>query len=146
MRYLLDTSVISELVAKHPNKRVVQWLDGVDPASVYLSVITIGELRKGIEKLPNSSRKDKLLNWLVNELLIRFEDRILALDVDVMMTWGELMGRLERSGRPLSAIDSLIAALALARSCCLVTRNEADFKDTGLTVINPWGAHDPSVS
>lgn len=146
MRYLLDTNVISELVAKQPDKRVIQWLDGVDPASVYLSVITIGELRKGIEKLPNSSRKDKLLNWLLNELLVRFEDRILALDVDVMITWGELVGRLERSGRSLSAIDSLIAALALARSCCLVTRNETDFKDAGLTVINPWGAHDFSVS
>jgi predicted nucleic acid-binding protein len=138
MRYLLDTNVISELIAKHPNERVVQWLDDLDPASIYLSVITIGELRKGIEKLSDSSRKDELQNWLTDELLIRFRDRILVLDLDVMLVWGEMVGRLERIGRPLGAIDSLIAALALAHSCFLVTRNEADFKDTGLNVANPW--------
>lgn len=138
MRYLLDTNVISELIAKHPNERVIQWLDQLDPASIYLSVITIGELRKGIEKLPASRRKDTLRTWLTDELLVRFRDRILVLDVDVMLTWGELVGRPERSGRPLAAIDSLIAALALAHSCSLVTRNEADFKDTGLKVTNPW--------
>lgn len=138
MRYLLDTNVISELIAKHPNERVIQWLDQLDPASIYLSVITIGELRKGIEKLPDSRRKDKLRTWLTDELLVRFRDRILVLDVDVMLTWGELVGRLERNGRPLAAIDSLIAALALAHYCSLVTRNEADFKDTGLKVTNPW--------
>ena len=138
MRYLLDTNVISELVAKHPTERVIRWLDELDPASIYLSVITIGELRKGIEKLPTSQRKEKLRNWLTDELLVRFRDRILVLDVDVMLAWGELVGRLERSGRQLSAIDSLIAALALTHSCSLVTRNEADFKDTGVKVINPW--------
>lgn len=138
MKYLLDTNVISELIAKHPNERVIQWLDQLDPASIYLSVITIGELRKGIEKLSDSSRKDELRNWLTDELLIRFRDRILLVDLDVMLTWGELVGRLERSGRPLAAIDSLIAALALAHSCSLVTRNEADFKDTGLNITNPW--------
>ncbi|MCS7061988.1 MAG: type II toxin-antitoxin system VapC family toxin [Anaerolineae bacterium] len=134
----MDTNVISELVAKQPNQRVIEWLDDLDPDSIYLSVITIGELRKGIEKLPDSPRRDKLFDWLVNELLVRFQDRILALDVDVMLTWGKLVGRLEQSGRRLSAIDSLIAALALARSCSLVTRNEADFKGVGLKIINPW--------
>ncbi|MFA4837709.1 MAG: type II toxin-antitoxin system VapC family toxin [Dehalococcoidia bacterium] len=138
MRYLLDTNVISELIAKHPNERVIQWLDQLDPTSIYLSVITVGELCKGIEKLTESSRKDELRNWLTDELLIRFQDRILVLDMDAMLTWGELVGRLERTGRPLAAIDSLIAALALANSCSLVTRNEADFRDTGLNVINPW--------
>jgi len=138
MRYLLDTNVISELIAKHPNERVIRWLDQLDPASIYLSVITIGELRKGIEKLSDSSRKDELQNWLTDELLIRFQDRILVLDLDVMLVWGELVGRLERIGRPLGAIDSLIAAIALAHSCFLVTRNEADFKDTGLNITNPW--------
>lgn len=138
MRYLLDTNVISELIARHPSERVINWLDQLDPASVYLSVITIGELRKGIEKLADSSRKDQLQQWLTDELSIRFKERILALDVNVMLTWGELVGRLERHGRPLAAIDSLIAAIALTHSCTLVTRNEADFKDIGLSVINPW--------
>ncbi len=138
MRYLLDTNVISELIAKRPNERVIQWLDQLDPTSIYLSAITIGELCKGIEKLTDSSRKDNLRNWLTDELLIRFQNRILVLDVNVMLKWGELVGRLERNGRPLAAIDSLIAALALANSCSVVTRNESDFRDTGLTVINPW--------
>jgi len=138
MRYLLDTNVISELVAKHPNEQVIQWLDQLDPDDIYLSVITIGELRKGIEKLPESQRKNALRTWLNDELLIRFRERILALDVDVMLTWGTLMGNLERGGRPLAAMDSLIAALGLHYSCLLVTRNEDDFKGTGVTVINPW--------
>src|ERR671925_376249 len=138
MKYLLDTNVISELVAKQPNKRVVQWIDDLDPSSVYLSVITIGELRKGIEKLPDSQRKEVLSTWLTDDLLGRFDGRILSLDVDVMLAWGTLMGQLERTGRPLAAIDSLIAALALYHSCSLVTRNEDDFKDAGVTIINPW--------
>ncbi len=138
MKYLLDTNVISELIAKHPNERVIEWLDQLDPDNIYLSVITIGELRKGIEKLSDSSRKDELRTWLTDELLIRFQDRILIVDVDVMLIWGELVGRLERNGRPLAAIDSIIAALALTHSCSLVTRNETDFKDTSLNITNPW--------
>jgi tRNA(fMet)-specific endonuclease VapC len=138
MKYLLDTNVISELVAKQPNPRVVQWIDGLDPNSVYLSVITIGELRKGIEKLPDSQRKHALGDWLNDDLLLRFGGRILILDVDVMLTWGVLTGQLERIGKPLSAIDSLIAALALHHMCHLVTRNEDDFKDTGVPIVNPW--------
>ncbi|MDA2919122.1 type II toxin-antitoxin system VapC family toxin [Desulfobacterota bacterium AH_259_B03_O07] len=138
MKYLLDTNVISELVAKRPNPSVVHWIDSLDPNSVYLGVITIGELRRGIEKLPASKRKETLRDWLNDDLLIRFTGHILVIDVSVMLTWGELMGRLERTGKPLSAIDSLIAALALHHNCTLVTRNEDDFKETGVTIVNPW--------
>ena len=138
MKYLLDTNVISELVAKRPNQRVVQWVDDLDPNSIYLSVITIGELQRGIEKLLNSKRKETLRDWLNDDLLIRFAGRILVLDIAVMLTWGELMGRLERTGKLLSAIDSLIAALALHHNCTLITRNEDDFKETGITIVNPW--------
>ena len=138
MRYLLDTNVISELIARRPNWQVVQWVDTLDADSVYLSVITIGELRKGIEKLTDSPRKDTLRAWLTDDLLVRFEGRVLPVDVDVMLAWGELTGRLERTGRPLPAIDSLIAAIAIHHGCSLVTRNEDDFKDTGVTALNPW--------
>jgi tRNA(fMet)-specific endonuclease VapC len=138
VRYLLDTNVISELTARRPEKRVIRWLDGLDTADVYLSAITIGELRKGIEKLADTGRKESLGKWLTEELLVRFENRILVLDVPVMLAWGELVGRLERMGRPMSAMDSLIAAIALENACTLVTRNDADFKTTGLNVINPW--------
>lgn len=138
MKYLLDTNVISELVARHPNPQVIAWVDALDTNSVYLSVVTIGELRKGIEKLPDSSRKASLNSWLNDDLLVRFAGRVLALDVAVMLSWGELTGRLERVGRPLPAINSIIAALAIHHNCTLVTRNEGDFKDTDVNVINPW--------
>jgi toxin FitB len=138
MNYLLDTNVISELVAKQPNTRLLQWIDTLDPQSVYLSVITIGELRKGIEKLPDSKRKDTLRDWLHTDLLLRFSGRILILDIAVMLTWGTLTGQLERAGKSLSAIDSLIAALAVHHNYTLVTRNEDDFKATGIMLINPW--------
>ncbi len=138
MKYLLDTNVISELVARNPNPQVIAWIDALDANSVYLNVVTIGELQKGIEKLPDSSRKASLNSWLNEDLLIRFAGRVLALDVAVMLTWGELTGRLERVGRPLPAIDSMIAAVAIHHNCALVTRNEGDFKDTDVNVINPW--------
>lgn len=143
MKYLLDTNVISELVAKRPNPKVVKWVDSLDPDSLYLSVITIGELRKGIEKLPDSKRKETLRDWLNDDLLTRFSGLILALDVDVMLTWGVLTARLERSGKSMSAIDSLIAALALHHMCILVTRNEGDFREAGITMVNPWKENKP---
>ena len=138
MNYLLDTNVISELISKQPDKKVVDWLDRLDPNTVYLSVITIGEIRKGIEKLPHSKRKDKVREWLETDLLFRFEGRILEITIEVMLVWGALTGRLENEGRPITAIDSLIAAIALQGGYCLVSRNELDFQNTGVTIINPW--------
>ncbi len=138
MKHLLDTNVISELAARRPDRRVLQWLDRLDPAGVYLSVITIGELCKGIEKLPESDRRSQLRSWLRDDLMIRFHNRILPLDVDAMLKWGELVGRLELEGRTMAAVDSFIAAIALANSCILVTRNESDFVNAGLEMANPW--------
>lgn len=141
MNYLLDTNVISELIAKKPHQLVLDWLDAQDPNSIYLSVITIGELQKGIAKLSASARKDALQIWLTDDLLSRFQGRILLLDVEVSLAWGELVGRLAQVGRPLAALDSLIAALTLHHRCILVTRNEDDFNGTGVPVINPWKVH-----
>jgi toxin FitB len=138
MNYILDTNVISELIKKQPNPQVVQWIDEQEPTRMYLSVVTIGELRKGIEKLPASERKDTLQTWLHSDLLLRFDGHILDLTVPVMLHWGAVTGRLEREGRVLSAIDSLIAALALYHQYAVVTRNEDDFRGTGVAVINPW--------
>ena len=121
-----------------PIPRLSVGSNSLDPASVYLSVITIGELRKGVEKLRESPRQAQLRVWLADDLLVRFAGRILTLDVPVMLTWGALTGRLERDGRPLPALDSLLAALALQHSCVVATRNEDDFRDTGVPVINPW--------
>jgi len=138
MKYLLDTCVISELVAKKPNPKVVNWIDSIDPDSAYLSVITVGEIRKGIEKLPDSRRKSTLHSWLIEELMARFSGKILPIDSEVVLMWGQLIGSLESDGKKMAAIDSLIAATALYNHCSLVTRNETDFKHTGIAIINPW--------
>ena len=140
MKYLFDTNVISELVSKRPNEHVITWIDGVDDRLVYLSVITIGEIKQGIEKLPNSQRTHTLNNWLNEDLLIRFDGKILTIDISVIFTWGKLVAKLGNQGRALSAIDSLIAATALHHDLRLVTRNEKDFEGTGVVVINPWFA------
>ncbi|MGI8910992.1 MAG: type II toxin-antitoxin system VapC family toxin [Rubrobacteraceae bacterium] len=139
MRHLLDTNVVSELIAREPDPRVVQWVDDLDPHGVYLSVVTVGELQKGVEKLPDSRRKRDLREWLEGDLLVRFDGRILIFDVGAMLAWGAMMGRLERVGMPLPAMDSIIAALAIHHDCTLATRNEADFEGTGVRVANPWG-------
>jgi predicted nucleic acid-binding protein len=138
MKSLLDTNVISEVVAREPDPRVLQWIDSLDPEDVYLSAITVGEVWKGIEQLPSSARKERLRAWLKDDLLVRFAGRVLTIDAEVMRTWGTLVAELERRGRSLPALDSLIAALALHHGCALATRNEADFAGTGVTVVNPW--------
>ena len=138
MKYLLDTNVISELISTQPNKHVIAWIDGIDDQLVYLSVITVGEIKRGIEKLVNSQRKESLNNWLNEDLLIRFDNKILVIDLPVILTWGRLIAKLEGQGRALPAIDSLIAATALHHDLNLVTRNEKDFDGTDVAVINPW--------
>ena len=138
MNYLLDTNVISELISKKPDTKVLDWLDRLAPNTVYLSVITIGEIQKGVQKLPPSKRKDAVTQWLERDLLLRFQQRILEITIDVILIWGGLTGRLESEGRSISAMDSLIAATALQGDYCLVTRNEQDLEHTGVRIINPW--------
>jgi tRNA(fMet)-specific endonuclease VapC len=138
MTFLLDTCVISELVAKHPNLHVVDWVDSIDEDKLFLSAITIGEIKRGIEKLADSGRKSALAEWLEGDLLFRFTDRILPIDTPVMLVWGQLIAGLEKQGRRMPAIDSLIAATCLQGRLDLVTRNESDFAHSGVTVINPW--------
>jgi predicted nucleic acid-binding protein len=138
MTFLLDTCVISELVAKQPNLRVVQWVDSIDEDKLFLSAITIGEIKKGIERLADSSRKIALAQWLEDDLLIRFTGRILPVDTLVMLVWGQLTADLEKQGRPMPAIDSLIAATCLHGRLDLVTRNKSDFAHSGVMLINPW--------
>jgi tRNA(fMet)-specific endonuclease VapC len=138
VRYLLDTCVISELVKKNPEPKVVAWVDAVPEETLLLSAITIGEIRKGIEKVRERKRKADLERWLSDELLVRFRGQILPLDEEVMLTCGRMLGQLEAKGRSLPAINSLIAALARHHRLTLVTRNVKDFKGCGIELLNPW--------
>ena len=138
MSYLLDTCVISELVSARPAPVVLEWMNSVEATRLFLSVLTIGEIKRGIVRLPASKRRSALESWLEQDLSLRFHGRILSLDVSVMLTWGQLVAELEGKGRPLPAIDSLIAATALHYQLRLVTRNEKDFANTGVNVLNPW--------
>lgn len=138
MSFPLDTCVISELVKKNPRAQVVNWIDGQEESGLFLSVLTVGELEKGIAKLPASARKTKLLSWVRRDLAGRFGGRLLPIDVRVAARWGAIAGESERRGRPLPVIDSLLAATALANDLQIVTRNVYDFERCGVACINLW--------
>ncbi|MFZ6021118.1 MAG: type II toxin-antitoxin system VapC family toxin [Chloroflexota bacterium] len=138
MNYLLDTCVLSEFTRRQPEERVVRWLAQAEEDTLYLSVLSLGEIQHGIERLDDSPRKEVLRTWLVDELIPRFKGRILPLDIQTMIGWGELVAQLERQGRKIPVMDSLIAATALAHHLVLVTRNTADFLHCGVELFNPW--------
>jgi len=138
LSFLLDTSVISELVKAAPDDRVIEWLKRTDEAALYLSVLTIGEIEKGIAKLPESSRREKLETWVRRDLADRFRERLLAIDGTVAATWGRLAGEAEARGEPLPVIDGLIAATSLAHDLTVATRNIGDFERCGARCFNPW--------
>lgn len=135
MSYLIDTNVISEIVRPKPSHKVLSWFESIPNQSIYLSVLTLGEIRKGIEKIEFKERKEKLKLWLENELPAWFENRILPIDAQIADRWGQLQTQVKHL---VPAIDSLIAATALHHNLCIVTRNEQDFKFPLLQVINPW--------
>lgn len=138
MSYLLDTCILSEFTHRQPEERVIHWLDSIDEEKLFLSVITIGEIQHGIERLPESRRKNELTAWLNDELLERFSGRTIELDVATLLLWGTLTARMETSGQPMSVMDSLIAASALHNDLILVTRNTTDFMPGGVQLLNPW--------
>lgn len=135
MSYLIDTNVISELRRKHPDAGVVSWFSQRPPITLHISVLTLGEIRKGIEGLPDETRKLALLDWLETDLPAFFTGRILPVDAQVADRWGRLLAV---AGRPLPAIDSLLAATALEHDLTLITRNTKDFSGLPLQTINPW--------
>ncbi len=139
MKYLLDTCLISELVKREPNPAVVSWLDGQDEQALFLSVLNLGELQKGISKLPDGAIKDELQAWVGLDLVERFAGRILEVDLDTALCWGQLQGAAELAGEKLPVMDSLIAATAAAHGLVVVTRNVKDVERCGVRVCNPWG-------
>lgn len=135
MSYLLDTNVVSELVRTQPSRVVLKWFEEVPDTALHLSVLTLGEIRKGVETVASAARREKLRRWLEGELPAWFENRLLPVDAAVADRWGRLVAEV---GRPVAAIDSLLAATALLHGLRFVTRNAADFHFPGLDVIDPW--------
>lgn len=138
MSFLLDTNVVSEWVKPRPDPRVVAWLAAADEDRVFLSTVSVAELRYGVDRLADGKRRRDLDAWLRQELPLRFEGRVLPVDQSVADRWGEVVARREAAGRPISAMDAFIAATASVHGLALVTRNTADFRSVVQDIVNPW--------
>lgn len=138
MSFLLDTTVVSEWMKPSPNSGVIRWLAEVDEDRVYLSVMTLAELRFGTERLPRGARKSRLEAWLQEELPLRFEGRFLIIEAGVADAWGRVTSRSAAAGRPIGVMDALFAATAEVHALTLVTRNVSDFTASGISLFNPW--------
>ena len=138
MSWLLDTNIICEPTRHAPSPRVVQWLRSVSSSGFYASIITVGEIRRGILRLPSGNRRRKLEKWMREEFQPAFAGRVLPLGEEEIAAWAEMLAGMEKRGRSMPAIDSLIAATALARGLTIATRNTEDFAHSGAQVFNPW--------
>jgi predicted nucleic acid-binding protein len=136
--FLLDTNVLSELIKSKPDAKVVQWIEGTDESVLFLSVLTLGEIRNGIARLRSGSRRGRLESWLQVDLPGRFQDRILPVDEAIADRWGAISAMSAAKGKPLPVIDGLLAATALHHDLMLVTRNGSDVAATGVAILNPW--------
>jgi toxin FitB len=137
MNFLLDTNAVSEWVKPRPNPGLIGWMESADEDRVFLSVISLAELRYGVERMAAGARRTRLEQWLQDELPLRFEGRILAVDPNVAEAWGRTVARCEALGRPVGAMDAFLSATAEIHRLALVTRNVSDFP-TLKTVVNPW--------
>jgi predicted nucleic acid-binding protein len=138
-RFLLDTNVISEPMRPRPSAAVLRWFEARDPAGLFLSAITLGELVAGIRRLESTTRRRTLEKWLGDVVLPQFQGRILAFDADVAWRWGILVAQAASTGRPRPAIDLQIAASASHHGLVLASRNAQDFAGLDIDVLNPWG-------
>jgi predicted nucleic acid-binding protein len=125
-------------VKPRPNAGVAGWLAEADEDRIFISAVTIAEIRYGIERMPRGTRRDRLEAWLTNDLPLRFEARVLPVDTGVGDRWGRVMARGQAAGRPVTAMDAFIAATAERHDLILATRNVADVKVLGIRLINPW--------
>lgn len=138
MSYLLDTNVLSELIKPRPDPGLTGWLAGVDEDDLFISVVTLAELRYGIERLPDGTRRAGLESWLTEQLVQRFAGRIIGIDAAIADCWGRLVARRRAAGRPIGGMDAFLAATAECQAMTLITRNVADFAPLGLPLLNPW--------
>jgi hypothetical protein len=135
LNFLVDTNAVSELRKKHPTPSVLAWFASVSDEHLYFSVLSVGEIRRGVERLVKAEQLSVLLTWLENELVPWFDSRLLPVDLTVAERWGCLLAEV---GRPLPTVDSLLAATALVHNLTVVTRNTGDFALPGVKVLNPW--------
>ena len=138
MSFLLDTNVISEWIKPEPNAGVVAWLAEIDEDRVLISIVSLAELRRGVDRMDQGARRRRLDAWLRHDLPIRFEGRVLGIDMAVADAWGGVVARQEARGRPIAAMDAFIAATAEVYALTLVTRNVADFATSVERVFDPW--------
>ncbi len=138
MSYLLDTNVVSESMRPRPNRAVTSWLAETDEDHIFLSTISIAEIRRGIALMGAGKRRDLLDRWLAEDLPERFEGRLLDVDIDVANAWGEMMGEGRRRGIALSVLDGFLAATARVHALTLVTRDAGGFAGCGVALLNPW--------
>jgi len=137
VKFLLDTCVLSELVKSQPDAQVLRWFEASKAYQLWISTMTLAELQRGVNRLPESKRQLELALWLKN-LEMGFEDRVLAFDSKAAKVWAEMTSQAQAHGKPMAAFDSIIAATARANGCTLVTRNVKDFSSAGLELLNPW--------
>ena len=138
MRFLLDTNVLSEGAKPRPDRSLLAWLSAASPLDLAISVLTIGEIQKGVALLPEGPRRERLAAWVATELPRQFRGRVLAVDAAVAIEWGRLSAEGRRAGRDLPVIDGLLLATAAAHGLVFVTRNERDCAGRGVAVHNPW--------
>lgn len=138
MNFLLDTNAVSEWLKPRPDPGLVRWLDAIDEDRTHLSVVTIGELRRGVDRMADGHRKERLARWLTDELPVRFEGRLLPIDEAIAQAWGRVRARTDLMGRSVDPVDALFAATAESHGLTIVTRNVRDFEPTGVPIVNPW--------
>lgn len=138
MSYLLDTCVVSERLRKRPAAKVVKWLDRQEPGDLHLSVLTVGEIEKGLSLLPEGAKRERLQSWLREDLMPFFEGRLHGVGVEEAAFWGRLAAARQLAGRGSPVVDGLVAATALAHQLTVATRNVEDFSGSGVSLYNPW--------
>ncbi len=138
MNFLLDTNVVSESIKEVPDSHVMAWLADVDDDRIFLSVVTLAQIKCGIDLMVPGRRRDRISQWVEDELPRRFEGRILGIDQHIAVAWGTLTARVQNLGGSLSSMDAFLAATADVNRLMLVTRNQKDFEKTGVLQVNPW--------
>lgn len=138
MRFLLDTNVLSDAAKPRPNSGIVEWLRAQSPLDLAISVLTLGEIEKGVRLLPMGQRRNALEEWSTSDLPRQFTGRVLPIDGAVARMWGRLAAEGRQRGRELPVIDGLLLATAAVHRLAFVTRNERDCADRGVPTLNPW--------